>query len=172
MTTYRVSRDGARSKGVTCPKNKIAEAISSQKETAKATMTAALSELEAATASKAQLLDAKYSIVVSNAEKAVKHALFSSQLHSFTGMFYGKDSAHVSDDEVYGFMRIFVFIPSICIALAASILAATSVTRLPVEATREDIALTSGEAGVLIDELTKAAVDKISNVDAEPRVAA
>ena len=87
-------------------------------------------------------------------------------------MFYGKDSAHVSDDEVYGFMRIFVFIPSICIALAASILAATSVTRLPVEATREDIALTSGEAGVLIDELTKAAVDKISNVDAEPRVAA
>jgi len=172
LTTYRVSRDGVRSKGVTCPKNKIAEAISSQKETAKSTMTAALSELEAATASKTQLVDAKYSIVVSNAEKEVKQALFSSQLHSFTGMFYGKDSAHVSDDEVYGFMRIFVFIPSICIALAASILAATSVTRLPVEATREDIALTSGEAGVLIDELTKAAVDKISNVDAEPRVAA
>lgn len=165
LNTYKISRSGARSKGVACPKNRIAEAISSQKETAKATLESSLTELDSATSAKAQLVDEKFAVRVSNAEKQVKQALFSSQLHSFTGMFYGKDSAHVTDDEVYAFMRIFVFIPSICIALAASILAASSVTRFPKEEVPEDLALTSGEAGVLIDELTKAAVDKIKKAD-------
>ena len=63
-------------------------------------------------------------------------------------------------------MRVFVFLPSICIALAASILAAASVTKFSKKEDREDIALSAGEAGALIDELASAAIDQIKQTKA------
>ena len=165
LSTFKMGRNGVRSKGIACPKNKIAEAISSQKDTAKSAVDMAGADLANANNERSKLFDGKYAVQLALTEKEVKSALFSSQLHSFTGMFYGKDVTHVSDDEVYAFMRLFVFIPSICVALAASILAAASVTKLPKKEEREDLALSAGEAGALIDELASAAIDRINNTD-------
>jgi hypothetical protein len=55
--------------------------------------------------------------------KAIQH----SQLHAFTGMFFGKDPAQVTEGELSNFLRIFVFVPAICVSLAGTILAMASV---------------------------------------------
>lgn len=174
ISTFKMGRNGVRSKGIACPKNKIAEAISSQKDTAKSAVEMASVELTNANNERSKLFDGKFATQLALTEKEVKSALFSSQLHSFTGMFYGKDVTHVSDDEVYAFMRLFVFIPSICVALAASILAAASVTKFPKKEERDDLALSAGEAGALIDELASAAIDRINKADPDtkPKAAA
>jgi hypothetical protein len=104
LSTFKVGRSGFRSKGIACPKNKIAEAISSQKDAAKLAVDAAGIELAQANEVRSKMFDDKFAAQLSLAEKEVKSALFSSQLHSFTGMFYGKDVTHVSDDEVYAFI--------------------------------------------------------------------
>ena len=40
-----------------------------------------------------------------------------SQLHSFTAMVFGKDPVEVTDAEVHWFLRFFILIPSIMIAV-------------------------------------------------------
>src|SRR5215218_1704565 len=53
-----------------------------------------------------------------------------SQLHAFTGMFFGKDPAKVTEAELSIFLRIFVFLPAICASLASTLLALGSVTKI------------------------------------------
>ena len=67
---------------------------------------------------------------VSDLELARRDAILNSQLHSFTGMFFGKDPTEVSEGELHSFLRIFVFFPAIFASLAATALALASVTPL------------------------------------------
>jgi hypothetical protein len=56
--------------------------------------------------------------------------LFHSQLHSFTAMTFGKDPNQVTDGEIASFLRVFVFLPAILVALASTLLAMTAVHRI------------------------------------------
>ena len=81
---------------------------------------------------------------VSALELAHRDAILNSQLHSFTGMFFGKDPTEVTEGELHSFLRIFVFFPAIFAALAATALALASVTPLkqmpdPIEVDGADI---------------------------------
>ncbi len=67
---------------------------------------------------------------VSDLELVRRDAILNSQLHSFTGMFFGKDPTEVSEGELHSFLRIFVFFPAIFASLAATALALASVTPL------------------------------------------
>lgn len=67
---------------------------------------------------------------VSELELARRDAVLNSQLHSFTGMFFGKDPTEVTEGELHSFLRIFVFFPAIFASLAATALALASVTPL------------------------------------------
>jgi hypothetical protein len=58
-------------------------------------------------------------------------AVSRSQLHSFTAMAFGKDPLRIDDGEIAQFLRVFVFVPAIFISLASTMLALTSIERLP-----------------------------------------
>jgi len=58
---------------------------------------------------------------------AYQEAVLNSQLHSFTAMVFGKSPTEVTDEQVHQFLRIFVFLPAICTAFAATLVALTSV---------------------------------------------
>jgi hypothetical protein len=64
-----------------------------------------------------------------DAEASYREALFHSQLHSFTSMVFGKDPNQVTDGEIASFLRVFVFVPAILVALASTMLAMTAVHR-------------------------------------------
>ncbi len=67
---------------------------------------------------------------VAEMELARRDAVLNSQLHSFTGMFFGKDPTEVTEGELHSFLRFFVFFPAIFASLAATALALASVTPL------------------------------------------
>lgn len=81
------------------------------------------------TAAKTNIVAAEEAAMTVAAGKHQK-AVSESQLHSFTAMVFGKDPVQVSDAEVHWFLRIFVFVPAIMIALASSLLAASAYTRV------------------------------------------
>ena len=81
---------------------------------------------------------------VSALEVARRDAILNSQLHSFTGMFFGKDPTEVTEGELHSFLRIFVFFPAIFASLAATALALASVMPLkrapdPIEVDGADV---------------------------------
>jgi len=65
-----------------------------------------------------------------NAEERYKDALFHSQLHSFTSMVFGKGPNQVTEGEIASFLRVFVFLPAIFVALASTLLAMTAVNHI------------------------------------------
>jgi hypothetical protein len=75
-------------------------------------------------------LDPKvYADRVTAAEAARKEATFQSQLHTFTAMIFGKDPDQVSEGELHWFLRLFVFLPAICVSFSSTLLALTAVER-------------------------------------------
>jgi hypothetical protein len=126
-----------------------------------------LADAEAARADASAKLDAARKVrdgldatatakTVSDLELARRDAIMNSQLHSFTGMFFGKDPTEVTEGELHSFLRIFVFFPAIFASLAATALALASVTPLrkpesPVEI--DDIALVDHLLGPLTKSL-------------------
>jgi hypothetical protein len=58
-----------------------------------------------------------------------REAVMNSQLHSFTAIFYGIDPTGVTDGQIHAFLRLFVFIPAIGAAFAATIIALTAVAK-------------------------------------------
>ncbi len=63
-------------------------------------------------------------------ENALRDAVNNSQLHSFTAMVFGKDPVEVTDGEVHWFLRFFVLIPALMIALASSLLMMSAYERI------------------------------------------
>jgi hypothetical protein len=92
---------------------------------------------------------------VSALELARRDAIQNSQLHSFTGMFFGKDPTEVTEAELHSFLRLFVFFPAIFASLAATALALASVT--PLRQEPEPVELdTAAAATFLLDPMADA----------------
>jgi hypothetical protein len=66
------------------------------------------------------------------AKEAYREAVPHSQLHSLVAMAYGIAPDEVTNAELRAFLRVFVFVPGICVALVATAIALTAVRRLPV----------------------------------------
>lgn len=99
---------------------------------------------------------------VVTAQTASKEAIFHSQLHTFTGMVFGKDPDKVTEDELHWFLRLFVFIPAICVSFASSLLAFTAVEKVK---KRPDPALMADQAGqYLLGPMAQAFVEEASRV--------
>ena len=73
------------------------------------------------------------------AEATHRKAVMDSQLHSFTGMFFGKDPTQVTDGEIHFFLRWFVFFPAIFASLAATALALASVNYIKPDRRQEAV---------------------------------
>jgi hypothetical protein len=67
---------------------------------------------------------------VTYAANAYREAILLSQLHSFTGMVFGRSTTEVTDQEIHQFLRIFVFLPAIFVAFASTLIAFTSVHKV------------------------------------------
>ena len=74
-----------------------------------------------------------------SAEATHRKAVMDSQLHSFTGMFFGKDPTQVTDGEIHFFLRWFVFFPAIFASLAATALALASVNYIKADRRKEAV---------------------------------
>lgn len=150
-----------------CSPNPVTQSLITQQENAKVDQKKAIQSLNEAQKYLSSISDETYSRMVTNAEVKLKKALSESQIHSFAAMFYGKDNLNVSDDEVWKLMRLFVFIPAISAAFAASVLAASSVTKNEKYITSDEFALTSEEGRALIEATFEEAIDQIRNVKSE-----
>ncbi len=111
---------------------------------AEAARTTASDKLDAARRARDGLDPGPLDSRVGALQVAQRDAVLNSQLHSFTGMFFGKDPTEVTEAELHSFLRLFVFFPAIFASLAATALALASVTPLrrgpdPVEV--DDMAL-------------------------------
>jgi hypothetical protein len=74
-----------------------------------------------------------------------REAVMNSQLHSFAAMVFGVEPTEVTDAQIHLFLRIFVFIPAIGAAFAATIIALTAVTRIKIRPTHVEIPGDGGE---------------------------
>ena len=61
-------------------------------------------------------------IAVAEAADKQREALSQSQLHSFVGMVQGKAPVAVTDDELFRFLRLFIFVPALLIAGSSTLL--------------------------------------------------
>lgn len=69
--------------------------------------------------------------VITAKTEALLEAVNNSQLHSFTAMVFGKDPVEVTDSEIHWFLRFFVLVPALMIALASSLLMMAAYERVP-----------------------------------------
>ena len=69
--------------------------------------------------------------IVTKRENTLREAVNNSQLHSFTAMVFAKDPVEVTDSEIHWFLRFFVLVPALMIALASSLLMMAAYERIP-----------------------------------------
>lgn len=130
---HRVSgqrANGTHYTAMQCSNDPRTEVMKQNLQGAQAARDAASVKLEAARAARAQLSQEEADRRRNEAIMAYKDAVLHSQLHAFTGMAFGKDPTKVTDGEIAEFLRIFVFLPAICVSLASTLLAITSVEKL------------------------------------------
>ncbi|MBS7453836.1 ATPase [Microvirga sp. 3-52] len=168
--TYR-DRNGKTQRGtrtVPCPESAASKAIRGQMADQQGSVTAARLDVDQAQKNlqalgTAEEVDAN----VIATRKVYDDAIAHSQLHAFTGMFFAKDPADVTEGELFNFLRLFVFVPAICASLASTLLAMGSVTRIKpkkiaqvaaVKAARSGVPLTGGR--YVLDPLHKVVVEK------------
>jgi hypothetical protein len=119
-------------------------------------------KLEEANARRASLSLTDASMRSTDAEANYRDALFHSQLHSFTSMVFAKDPNQVTEGEIASFLRVFVFLPAIFVALASTLLAMTAVNH--VKPTRDAAQVAVPDAAVI--QILKAAIQS-ANSDLE-----
>jgi hypothetical protein len=124
------SKNGRKYMGQKCAADPGILALSQQLRSASENRSEASKKLEKANAERKALSLTEANKLSTDAEANFKQALFHSQLHSFTAMVFGKDPNQVTDGEIASFLRIFVFVPAILVALASTLLAITSVHRI------------------------------------------
>ena len=105
-------------------------ALKQQLQSASENRAEASKKLEEANAERNALSLTHANKLSTEAEASYREALFHSQLHSFTAMAFGKDPNQVTDGEIASFLRVFVFLPAILVALASTLLAMTAVHRI------------------------------------------
>jgi hypothetical protein len=124
------NKNGHKYIGQKCSADPGILALNQQLQSASGNRAEASKKLEKANADRNALSLTDANKVSTDAEANYKQALFHSQLHSFTAMVFGKDPNQVTDSEIASFLRIFVFVPAILVALASTLLAITSVHRI------------------------------------------
>lgn len=147
-----------------CPESAATKAIRTTMDDQQGTVTAAREKVDEAqkhlrTLGTSEEVEAT---VVQN-KKVYDNAILHSQLHSFTGMFFAKDPAQVTEGELSNFLRLFVFLPAICASLASTLLAMGSVTRIKqkkVKATASQKAVPVEGGRYVLDPLHKTVVEK------------
>lgn len=96
-------------------------------------------EFDRANAERAKLGMTDVDGKVAAREVLYRKAVMDSQLHSFTGMFFGKDPTEVTEGEIHFFLRWFVFFPAIFASLAATALALASVNYIKPDRRQETV---------------------------------
>jgi hypothetical protein len=105
-------------------------ALKQQLQSANEVHAEASTKLEEANVARNALSITEANKLSADAEATYRQALFHSQLHSFTSMVFGKDPNQVTEREIALFLRIFVFLPAIFVALASTFLAMTAVNHI------------------------------------------
>jgi hypothetical protein len=114
-----------------CPETAASKAIRSTMTDQQGTVTAARERVdEASKALRALGTAEEVQANVVETKMVYDKAIMHSQLHAFTGMFFAKDPAQVTEGELSNFLRLFVFLPAICASLASTLLAMGSVTKI------------------------------------------
>lgn len=152
--SFGTDKNGKDYRGLRCVPDPAILALNQQRQSADENRAAASKKLEEANARRASLsLDAADKLAV-EAEASYRDALFHSQLHSFTSMVFGKDPNQVTDGEIASFLRIFVFLPAIFVALASTLLAMTAVNHIKPK--KDDAPVAIPDAAVI--QILKAAI--------------
>jgi hypothetical protein len=130
--SYRDRKTGKTVAGTRpCPESAATKAIRTTMGDQQGTVTAAREKVDEAQKHLRALGSAEdVEAAVVQTKKVYDNAILHSQLHSFTGMFFAKDPAQVTEGELSNFLRLFVFLPAICASLASTLLAMGSVTRI------------------------------------------
>ncbi len=121
------TRNGQPYRSVRCSSDPRIATLTGSISSAKADRDLALQALNNARAERAPLSRAATEQQLDAGQLAYREAVLNSQLHSFTAMVFGKSPTEVTDEQIHQFLRIFVFLPAICTALAATLVALTSV---------------------------------------------
>lgn len=106
---------------------------------------AATERLTSATAERGTLDRAATDANLRTEEIAYREAVLNSQLHSFAAMVFGKAPTEVTDSEIHQFLRIFVFVPAIGSAFAATLIALMSVHRIRTETAPAELVDDAGQ---------------------------
>jgi hypothetical protein len=104
--------------------------------------------------------------VVTAKENTLREAVNNSQLHSFTAMVFGKDPVEVTDSEIHWFLRFFVLIPALMIALASSLLMMAAYERVPPKKSQEKFDLDVDSDGTLAAFVRSTATEMLKGKDA------
>jgi hypothetical protein len=120
-------KNGHAYKGQKCSADPGILALKQQLQFASENHAEASKKLEEANAERNALSLTNANKLSTEAEASYREALFHSQLHSFTAMAFGKDPNQVTEGEIASFLRVFVFLPAILVALASTLLAITAV---------------------------------------------
>lgn len=130
MAISGMGRDGNAYKGVKCSSDPRIAALTTSVTNAKTARDEAVKNLVQARAVRGAIDRSQSDKDMAALRLEYREAVVNSQLHSFTAMVFGKDPAEVSEGEIHGFLRIFVFIPAICAAFAATLVAMAAVIRI------------------------------------------
>jgi hypothetical protein len=141
-----------------CTDDPAVLALKQQLQSANEYRTQASQKLEEANAERNALSPTDANKRSTDAEASYREALFHSQLHSFTAMVFGKDPNQVTEGEIASFLRVFVFLPAIMVALASTLLAMTAVHRIRPK--KETIPVAVPDEAVI--QILKAAVQSAS----------
>ena len=123
-------KNGNAYKGQKCSADPGILALKQQLQSASEDRAEASKKLEEANAERNALSLTDANKLSTETEASYREALFHSQLHSFTAMAFGKDPNQVTNGEIASFLRVFVFLPAILVALASTLLAMTAVHRI------------------------------------------
>jgi hypothetical protein len=123
-------KNGKEYRGQRCTPDPAILALNQQRNSANENRAEASKRLEEANAKRDAVSLTDSNKRSADAEVNYRDALFHSQLHSFTSMVFGKDPNQVTEGEIASFLRIFVFLPAIFVALASTLLAMTAVNHI------------------------------------------
>jgi hypothetical protein len=136
---FGTDKNGKDYRGQKCTSDPATLALNQQLHSASEDRAEASRKLEEANAKRAALSLTSFDKLTTDAEANYRDALFHSQLHSFTSMVFGKDPNHVTENEIASFLRVFVFLPAIFVALASTLLAMTAVNHIKPKVNNEPV---------------------------------
>ena len=131
--TVWYDKDRQQHRGQTCKSDPRVTPLTEHLKTTRAARDEAQARLEQAAAERKHLDRTEVDNTVAAAQKDYREALLNSQLHSFAGMVFGIGPTNVTDAQINMFLRIFVFVPAVCVAFASSLVAFTAVRRIEPE---------------------------------------